>query len=118
MWQAKNARSAVSVSGIRAVTWIAASFAVLAVLTGCMTVTVQDSILINSSVAQDKPIRAGLSTTGEAIGEVLKAAGYGNPIDLDAIKTILEEYRKIKAMKQQESRVHPIDWRRLRNRVA
>lgn len=94
---AGDARSDASVSGIRPVIWIAACFAVLAVLTGCMTVTVTDSLLINSSLTQDKPVRAGMSTTGEAVGEMIKAAGYGNPIDIEAIKAAIEEYRKIGA---------------------
>jgi hypothetical protein len=72
----------------------------LTALGGCMTVTIQDSIIIGSTVTMDKPIRAGISTTGEAIGEALKAAGYGNPIDIEAIKTAVEEYRKIRATRK------------------
>jgi hypothetical protein len=96
------------------VKWIALSVVLLVVcLGGCMSITIQDSLIINSGVAQDKPIRAGVSTTGEAIGEALKAAGYGNPIDVEAIKSVIEEVRKIKAKKVSPlSRIHPFDWRK------
>ena len=79
-------------------------------LAGCMTVEVHDSLLVNSSVEQDKPVRAGLSTTGEAIGEALKAAGYGSPISLDDLKAAIQEYRKLKESIKPQSRVHPFKW--------
>jgi hypothetical protein len=68
-------------------------------LSGCMTLTITDSVLISSGITQDKPVRAGLSTTGEALGEIVKAAGWGGPVDAEALRGILEEYRKLRAQR-------------------
>jgi hypothetical protein len=69
-------------------------------LCGCMTVNVTDSLLVNSSLSQEKPIRAGVSTTGEALGELIKAAGWGGPaLDVETLTGLIEEYRKLRAQR-------------------
>src|SRR5574343_918639 len=106
-----SAPSGASASGIRLVILIAALCVALAGLTGCMTVTVSNSLLMGSTINQDKPIRAGVSTTGEAIGEVIKAAGWGGP-DIGALKDIIEQWLKTKKAVPvgPQSRVHPFRW--------
>jgi hypothetical protein len=68
-------------------------------VSGCMTVSITDSIVMGG-INQDKPIRAGVSTTGEAIGEAIKAAGYGG-FNMDIGKAIED----LKALRELRNKV-------------
>lgn len=90
--------------------WIATllwfAVAIISVM-GCSTTNLSNCILVNSTLSQDKPIRAGISTTGEALGEMIKAAGFGNPISIDEIKQMIDA---LKSLRQQQSMIHPFKW--------
>ena len=69
----------------------------LVMIQACTTITITNSLLVNTTLTQDRPVRAGISTTGEDIGEALKAAGFGNPVSIEDLKDIVAEYRRIKS---------------------
>ena len=66
---------------------------ILISLSGCMSLTVSNSLLIGSGVTQEKPIEAGISTTGKDIGDAVRAAGWGGP-NIGEFKGIVEEFLK------------------------
>jgi hypothetical protein len=71
------------------VLWVAFGMA------GCMSMTnnydLSNSIMISSG-NQDKPVDAGISTTGKDVGDAIKAAGWGGPglPSIDEVRSLLD----------------------------
>ena len=81
----------------RAVGYLVQSSLILVLLSGCMSLTIQDSLLVNSTIGQEKPIEAGISTTGKDLGELVKAAGWGGPsLDFEKLQGLIGEWRKLR----------------------
>jgi len=83
-------------------------------LSGCMTVTINNWADHNSTITcttgQDKPVQASpyIRTTGEDIGQAVNAALGGVSVE-DLVKQIRELRSKLEGLK--ESRIYPSRWR-------